>query len=175
MKFYEDDWMQAYGSRAVNPFAPKPEDFTLEVVAHALALKTRFNGHCNFFYSVAQHCVMVSEHCSPENALWGLLHELDEVFLPDVPRPIKRQLPQWREVAELHMQAGAKAFGLHYPFPEEIHYIDAAALKTEMFDVMAPAPKPWGALPPRFEQTILPMTWQDAKQQFINRYFELKQ
>jgi len=174
MQYYEDDWMQAYNSKIVHPFMPKPENFTLETVAHALSLKTRFNGHCNFFYSVAQHCVLVSEFCSPDNALWGLLHELDEVFLPDIPRPIKREIPQWKKIAELHMRAGAEAFSLEYPFPEEIHYVDAAALKAEMFDVMSAPPKPWGELPPRLEQTILPMTWQDAKQSFINRFYELR-
>jgi len=174
MEFYEDDWMQAYGSKIVYPYAPKPEDFTIEVVAHALALKTRFNGHCNFFYSVAQHAVMVSENCSPENALAGLLHELDEVFLPDIPRPIKREMPSWKKLSEQHMRAGAKSFGLQYPFADEVKYIDAAALHAEMFDVMSKPPKPWGKLPPRLKQTVLPMSWQDAKQQFIHRYYELK-
>ena len=41
MQYYEDDWMQAYGSKIVHPFAPKPEDFTLDAVAHALALKNK--------------------------------------------------------------------------------------------------------------------------------------
>lgn len=173
MEFYEDDWMQSYGSKVVYPFAPKPEDFEIEVVAHALALKTRFNGHCNFFYSVAQHCVLVSRFCSPENALWGLLHELDEVFLPDIPRPIKRELPFWGEISEKHMQAGAKAFNLQCPVPKEVKYVDAAALCSEMHDVMSEPPKAWGSLPPRLEQQILPMTWQEAKAQFMARFKEL--
>ena len=102
------------------------------------------------------------------------MHELDEVFLPDIPRPIKREMTWWKELSERHMIAGAKAFSLQYPFDAGIKYIDAAALHAEMFDVMSKPPKPWGELPPRLKQTILPMTWQDAEQNFKNRFYELR-
>lgn len=171
---WHDDWMQSYNSKVIYPLQPKPDDFSLETVAHALALKCRFNGQCKFFYSVAQHSVIVSLHCSQENALWGLLHELDEVFLPDVPRPIKPTIPGWKELAEKHMRAGATAFKLRMPIPDQVHHVDAACLNAEKFDVMGKPPKEWGQLPPRLDYPIEPMSWQDAKQWFIDRYYEVR-
>jgi hypothetical protein len=38
--------------------------------------------------------VRVSQHCAPEDALWGLLHDASEAYLCDVPAPLK-ELPQF--------------------------------------------------------------------------------
>src|ERR1035437_5935287 len=88
------DWCQTFSGISMYPLDPRAEEIELADIAHGLALKTRFNGQCRDFYSVAEHSVRCADY------LWtryhdrtlmrvGLFHDSAESFLPDIPRPIK--------------------------------------------------------------------------------------
>lgn len=120
------------GGHRVDVFNIAPGDFTPRIVAQSLAHKCRFGGFTTPFYSVAQHCVLVSQMCPPQFALQGLLHELDEVFLPDIPRPVKNViLPEWRSLAEDHHITGCFSFGIDPDIPADVHTADVLALYAE--------------------------------------------
>jgi len=76
------------GSR-VHPLALEPESVSIEAIAHALSMKCRFGGHTRTFYSVAEHCVRGSRLLPSVFKLPFLLHDVSEVFLPDICAPIK--------------------------------------------------------------------------------------
>lgn len=89
-------YLQTVSGRWVNPFDPDPEQIELADIARALANQCRFGGHCRTFYSVAQHCVLVSELIeadggSIEDALAALMHDAAEAYLGDLPHPIKHR------------------------------------------------------------------------------------
>lgn len=97
----EDRWIATYTGRRFNPAAEKP-DFALEDIAHALAMTVRYNGHCKYFYSVAEHAVLVSKIVEdatkdPQLAFEALHHDDTEAYLSDVPRPFKDSLPDYRK------------------------------------------------------------------------------
>lgn len=73
------------------PLAPKIEDIHIEDVAHGLAMTCRYGGHARKFYSVAEHCVLVSRFVPPEFAREALLHDTSEAYLGDMIRPLKYQ------------------------------------------------------------------------------------
>src|ERR1017187_4953916 len=96
------------------PLLPNPADIRIEDIAHALSNQCRFGGQAREFYSVAEHCVRVSQLCRPEDALWGLLHDASEAYLSDVPAPMK-ELPEFEayRAAERSLQRViAVRFGL---------------------------------------------------------------
>lgn len=70
-------------------FDPRPEDVCAADIAHALSMQCRYNGHTEQFYSVAQHCVLMSHAVSLEYQLEALLHDAAEAYIGDIVRPLK--------------------------------------------------------------------------------------
>lgn len=132
---------------------PRPEDFTLDLLVSTMANKCRFNGTTEF-YSIAQHLVLGSYLCAAPREY--LLHELDEVFLPDMATPLKRLLADWYEIALPHMLAGAKAFGIAWPLPECVWDTDDRMLATEVRDLGIKWPQDVPLAEP-YKMRILPM------------------
>ena len=79
---------------------PNREAICIEDIAHALSLITRGNGHVKTFWSVGEHCLC----CAKEAAARGLsdrlilaclLHDASECYMSDIPRPFKKELPEY--------------------------------------------------------------------------------
>src|ERR1035437_8189217 len=120
------------------PMLPNPADIRIEDIAHALSNQCRFGGHAREFYSVAEHSVRVSQHCPPEDALWGLLHDASEAYLCDVPAPLK-ELPAFEayRAAERSLQGTiATRFGLAPEQPESVGDADRTILRVEIRDLL---------------------------------------
>lgn len=99
------DWIQTFTGKKFYPLSPQIEDICIEDIAHALSNVCRYAGHCRDFYSVAQHCVMVSDWM-PSMKLEGLMHDASEAYLGDISRPLKHSdaMSGYRE-AEHRMEA----------------------------------------------------------------------
>src|SRR6185295_13075391 len=75
-----------------------PGPFRIRDIAHSLSYTARFRGHTRFFYSVAQHSLMVSwmlevRGQSEYVQLCGLLHDAHEAYTGDVPTPLEWACP----------------------------------------------------------------------------------
>ncbi len=136
------DWMQTRSGRQFWPLDPRPEDVCIDDIAHALSMLCRFGGHCDRFYSVAEHSVYVAEHCR-EHALWGLLHDASEAYLVDVPRPLKMLMPNYRDIEAGVQRAICLAFGLDPSEPARVKYIDRAVLMDERLQIMSGSTQAW--------------------------------
>ena len=64
-------WIQTYTGKKFFPLAARPADVDIRDIAHALAMKCRFNGHCRVFYSVAEHSIRVSRALAACQAVTG--------------------------------------------------------------------------------------------------------
>lgn len=180
------DWMQTYSGKQFWPHDPRPEDFDIEDIAHALANTCRFNGHTKEFYSVAQHSVIVSQLCSPVMSaaypfqLEGLLHDAAEAYIGDMIRPIKHDGSAMAE-SFLSMEFGielalAQKYNLWFNidgWPRDVKRADNIALATEKRDVMALEAAPWATLPEPTALAIIPLAPRAAKQLFLDRFGEL--
>lgn len=136
------DWLQTYTGRQFWPLDPRPDDVHIEDIAHALSMLCRFGGHCDRFYSVAEHSIYVSQF-SQEHALWGLLHDASEAYLVDIPRPLKRLMPDYRIIEAGVQFAICKAFGLPAEMPAQVERADRAILMDERLQIMSGSAQAW--------------------------------
>jgi uncharacterized protein len=164
-----------YTGRTFEPMNPRPEAIDIRDIAHALSNKCRFTGHCRTFYSVAQHSVLVSMLVPDRDALWGLLHDAGEAYLPDVASPIKGRFPQLIAAENLILETVAWRFGLVFPMPREVKAADMSALKLEARCLMPRGGLDWSVLAdvPMPRCPFRPCGPRRAKQMFLARFKDL--
>lgn len=168
-------WIQLYSGRKFFPLNPQLDAIDIEDIAHSLSNMCRFTGHVKSFYSVAQHSVLVSYLCGPNNALYGLLHDATEAYLVDMPKPIKRleTFSNFRDIEHNIMKVIAKKFGLPDVEPPAVKTADIKILATEARDLMSPLHPDWKQPCEPYPFRIDPLPPLEAKKLFMTRYMEL--
>jgi len=124
-----------YTGVEMDPTQPKSSDFVLEDIAHALSLMTRANGHFETFYSVAQHCIGCAQEAkargySERLQLACLLHDAAEAYISDITRPVKENLPKYKDYENVLLDMIWEKF-LGSPLTEE-----ERALVFDIDDIM---------------------------------------
>ena len=160
----------------MDPLDLDPDEIQIADIAHALSLQCRFGGHCAHFYSVAEHCLLVSALCPPQASLWGLLHDAGEAYLMDLPAPLKDpQHPlgeQYRRAEETIMNAIADRLCLPLPMPSEVHKADQLAFAAEWRQLMPASAVPLQiAERPSINLDLLAPA--DAERLFLDRFAQL--
>lgn len=165
-------WITTYSGRKFWPLAPNPDDVDLLDIAHALSMLCRFTGHVREFYSVAQHCVLVSYAVPPADALCGLLHDAAEAYLLDLARPVKRlpELQAYRDAEARLQRVIYGVYGIHGEEPASIKQADALLLRTEQRDLTAATE--WRSFPV-LPTAIEPWPPYRARHNYLARFHQL--
>lgn len=175
------DWIQVYSGDKFFPLEPTPGKIRVEDIAHPLSQQCRFAGHTEEFYSVAQHCLLVSLICqkfahpsmSAYAALWGLMHDASEAYLVDIPAPLKRQeaFAGYMVAEKVLMDNLAQWAGLDTEMPEVVKWADKLALRLESDNFMKAPLENWtDHLPPHDFLAIRPFQPGEARGQFTKRF-----
>jgi 5'-deoxynucleotidase YfbR-like HD superfamily hydrolase len=101
----EDAFINTHTGISFHPFKPNPSEIDLLDIAHALSNICRWNGHCNYHYSVAQHSIMVclelkARGYSTRVQMIGLLHDASEAYICDIPKPLKPFMEGYEKIEE---------------------------------------------------------------------------
>lgn len=131
-----------FDGRIFDLLNPDPALLDIDVIARSLSRQCRFNGHADRFYSVAEHCVLVSQISPPHLALWGLLHDAAETFVGDMVSPLKAHDPIFQSVeakidAAIMHHFGVWRNGWRGDFAAEVKRADRVALATEAAQLMS--------------------------------------
>lgn len=172
------DWMQTFTGRAFYLLDPRAADVDPVDIAHALSLICRYGGHCKNFFSVAEHCVLMSHAVTPGNALWALLHDATEAYINDIVRPLKHTpvMSGYRAVERRLMLMICDRFGIGYDCPTEIKDADNRILRDERAALMGPSPLPWMSIENVAALGVDIHCWSpaEAKRRYLERLAELR-
>jgi len=179
IKIVDKSWTATRSGLKINPSTMVKEDILIEDIAWALSHLCRYNGHCDHFYSVAQHSVYVSNVVEglggdPKK---GLLHDATECYIGDMVRPVK-QRPEMEGFVILEdriMDLVGEAFNLGNPVVTPIIKLaDNIVLHSEKDQIFENSPDwGWGDDLPRMKKKIELMYPPEAYKFFMERYNEL--
>lgn len=163
------NWIQTYTGKKFHLLNPKVEDVDIIDIAFSLSRQCRFNGHTLFFYSVAQHSLLVSQNVSVENKKWGLLHDAAEAYIGDIVSPLKLLLGlQLKNIEWRIRKRISEKFKLSFLIPDEVSKIDQSILHDESLQVMlTPHPDDWGLCCSPIGIKISQMTSEQARISFL--------
>lgn len=134
-----------FTGKLVKPLDINPKDIDPIDIAHALSNQCRYTGHTKWFYSVAQHSVIMYDYLrsvSNDAGLWkwGLLHDATEAYLLDLAAPVKHDESGFGQAfceAEHKIEeAVAMRFGLQLPMPREVKEVDMRIRENEFNELM---------------------------------------
>lgn len=168
------NWIQTCDANA-NAFAfplldPKPSDYRLADIGHALSRINRYTGHIiPEHYSVAEHSVRVAvylrELVKRERGVsegdpilqvafrLGLMHDASEAYLNDISSPLKstEEMAGYRTLEGKHEALLSTRFGLDYEAVRQggfdmLREADLSVLDSERPVILGKPPKPWEPL-----------------------------
>ena len=163
--------------RLFYPLDPRPDEVHIHDIAYSLSMKCRFGGFCEWYYSVATHAVVVAEQMAANDspfAFCGLMHDAAEAYLPDVPRPLKKQLPGFEEMERRVLGAIATRFNLPQTFAElpAVIEVDDRVLVGEARRMMSGDVREFPNVPPaQFDCLVL--TPEQSRVRFLNMFHML--
>lgn len=139
-------WMQTFTGRQFFPLDAAVEDVHRDDIAHGLSMICRYGGHTKRFYSVAEHCVRVSQHVPEHLALVGLLHDAAEAYVGDMVRPLKHHMPAYRAIEDRLLAVIFQRFSIDrslVTLPHEVKAADNRILLDERNQLLSTPPQPW--------------------------------
>lgn len=179
-----EPWIQTYGAGVFHPEKLQDNRYNIKAIAHSNSMMCRFRGHCNKFYSVAEHEVRVARWLMETTPQWqevhyqGLMHDTHEAFwIGDIPAPYKG-LGLLRDAVSFEekiMTSLSNFFKFPFPFPHAIKVADKVLLVTEARDLMRPVVANWheeiGYNP--LNSKIRPWSPHKARREFLDLFYKL--
>ncbi len=131
---FEPGKVRLYSGKYIDVTNLAEDDICLEDIAHALALKCRWNGNTQSFFSILSHSMLVQSLLHDSNyTLEALLHDAHEAYLFDIPAPFKKLEP-FKPLVELENKIQDlinKKYGIETCSIPDVKEADMASLRLE--------------------------------------------
>ncbi len=113
------------------------EAMTIDVIAHSLSTKARYNGHTPYPYSVALHSILVSLLLGKDPPLAlqleAILHDAAETYVGDLIHPIKRECPDFKLIENVVDDQLRSFYNLPTVETPDVKRADTRALWLEQY------------------------------------------
>lgn len=173
-----------HSRRYVDPRRLVQSEIDILDISHALANLCRYGGHAPRFYSVAEHSLEISNWLARagkplETQFAGLLHDGAETYVPDISRPLKRDIicAGLRDLEDRIQASIYKKFGVDTSdivTALEIQDADNDLLASECVSLWGCQPEDWGIKPPKDYVQVAALRPRDARVLFEQRFHELQ-
>jgi 5'-deoxynucleotidase YfbR-like HD superfamily hydrolase len=128
------------GGKKVDILNLKPDDINIIDISISLSKICRFNGHCNAFYSVAEHSILCYEMAKKDgNTDKELLkavfaHDFSEAYCGDIITPIKTYLgKKFSNIEKKITDAISLKYNIKFDkYKDFVKYYDKKSLDYEM-------------------------------------------
>ncbi len=128
-------WMTTYSGEKFNPLEPEEEKIHLIDIAHGLSNTCRYSGQCKFFYSVAQHSVLLARSLPDYMKATAFLHDAAEAYLTDIPSLVKPALSGYSAIENNLLYTIFKRFDMTYDFSNR--YISGKFFRNLEYPLLA--------------------------------------
>jgi hypothetical protein len=175
-----ESYIETFSGRKFYFLDPQPEDFDIKDIAHALSMNCRYTGHCDRFYSVAEHSWHMSRMAPEGQELACLLHDGSEAYITDIASPIKQHLPDYQAMEDRILSRLFAKYGLEYPLHPVVKHLDLTMLSTEAHYLLKSSGNTWDLWKQRKRPAVqhnfkpLGMDPKLARQVFLDRFYELE-
>jgi hypothetical protein len=154
-------------------------------IAHATGNMCRYTGHTRYFYSVAEHQLLVSdlmEYLELGDPFEGLNHDDTESVLADIAAPLKVLLPDYKKIENGLDVSCREWLGLPTQMSEGCKRADWLALFIEAAELIPSGAKDWLGPPGVWDQAqelrslfhIVGYDPQAAEHNWLTRFHELR-
>jgi 5'-deoxynucleotidase YfbR-like HD superfamily hydrolase len=135
------DTYRSTNSGLVFDFVNPTEDMVdIEDVAHALSHLCRFTGHCDRFYSVAEHsligALIFMERGDDELAFEFLMHDAHEAYVGDLSTNLKKLCPDFKIIEERVDKLIRRKYNMANEMSSEVKQMDIKMLATEKSNLL---------------------------------------
>ena len=154
--------------------APDSSLIDIEDIARGLAYQCCYIGQTNFYYSLAQHSLLVATLVPPMYRLAALLHEAAAVYFGDMAGALRQLLPEFASIETRTMMAIGEKFsvsGFDAPAIKRAHLIAQATEHRDLRPTIEMHNSP--ACPVPVPRRIEFMSPEEAKYQFSEFFAEL--
>lgn len=163
-------------------FPHDPDQATIDPIdiANSLSKQCRYNGHCQTFYSVAEHSFLLAtwinaEYSSVELTLQALLHDATEAYLGDIIRPLKKGYLRHSGIEHLEKEWEERimrTFDLPPEIHPAIHEADLGMLQVERRYLFGVTDNTWdyerpGVSVPTVDVKVLGWSPEQAREHFL--------
>jgi len=129
--------INTYSGLLIDLLNPTVDMIDIEDIARGLAFKGHFGGQTPFYFSIAQHSVLVQNLMiedyfgNTKMLLLGLLHDASEAYIGDMVKPLKVHMSEFCEVEGVLMEVICEKYGLDYTAIDEVKSYDKLAQRME--------------------------------------------
>lgn len=133
------DYIRQFG----NDYANDESRALIAIAAKSLSKNSRYIGNTNGTMSVAQHSYIMAQSAlllgDPVLAMQCLIHDIGEIFIPDISTPLKKILKNadiggitLGEIEECIDRQIAEFFGMPFPYDPMVKILDTNCAQREM-------------------------------------------
>lgn len=177
------DWMALVSGGQWWPFDPRPDEFTVDDIAHHCSMICRYAGATKFHYSIGQHSVLMvrwlqSEGYSSIEQLCALHHDASEPLsgFTDVIGPVKGAAPIIKQIEKnIWTKAIAPKFGLPLEMPAIVKEVDTRIRADERLHVLLPCAVAWSENPVPLGIDIFQWSPEKARRQYLLEHYRLQE